>query len=204
MKILGVSDINPEAPGFRYAKRLGLFTTTNFKDLYALEGINLIIELTGSAKVRDEIYSTKPSGVAFMGHNVSRLLWDLFQIESEKTALEKEKKTYELKSKKQTQVILDSLPYRIMVVNMDLTVDTVNQTFVREFNINRSSIEGKHCYELRYDLDRPCSEMGRICFIQEHLKELKEKGIFSTVRELSKVNGETRYDGITIGVSGKL
>lgn len=198
MKILGVSDTNPEAPGFRYAKRLGLFTTTNFKDLYALEGIKLIIELTGSDKVRDEIFLTKPSGVSFMGHKVSRLFWDLFQIESEKTALEKEKKTYELKIKKKTQVILDSLPYRVMVVNMDMSVDTVNQTFIREFNIDRSSVEGKHCYELRYGLNRPCNELGRNCFIQDHLQEIKEKGIFSTVREYSKENGETRYDVITI------
>ncbi|NIR16108.1 MAG: oxidoreductase, partial [Desulfobacterales bacterium] len=55
MKILGVSDKNPEAPGFRYAKESNLFTTTHLEELFTLEGLNLIIELTGSEYVRDEI-----------------------------------------------------------------------------------------------------------------------------------------------------
>jgi len=198
MKILGISDLNPETPGFRYAKDLGLFTTTNFEELFSLEGINLIIELTGSDKVRDRIFAAKPSNVSVLDHMASRVLWDLFQIESEKTELEKEHKQYELKTKKQTQVILDSLPYRIMVVNMDLTVETVNQTFIREFGIDRNQIEGKHCFELRHGLNKPCNEFGRSCFLRDHIQEIKEKGLFSTVNEFADENGETRYDVITI------
>lgn len=198
MKILGISDENPKAPGFRYAKNLGLFTTTNFEELFSLEGLNLIIELTGSNEVRERIFAEKPSSVSVLDHMASRLLWDLFQIESENTDLEKERKQYELKSKKQTQVILDSLPYRIMVVNMDMTVETVNQTFIREFNIDRTRIEGKRCFELRYDLHKPCYEVGRRCFLQDHIRDIKEKGLFSTVTEFANENGEIHYDVVTI------
>ena len=48
MKILGVSDKNSDAPGFRYAKEQQLFTTTTLPDLFTLKGLNLIIELTDS------------------------------------------------------------------------------------------------------------------------------------------------------------
>jgi len=198
MTLLGVSDTDPDAPGFRYAKELGLFTTTNLKDLLELDNVNLIIELTGSSEVRDLLFASRPSGVSILDHVASRIFWDLLQIETEKTELEKERKRYELKSRKKTQVILDSLPYRIMVVNMDMIVDTVNQTFVREFNINQNSVEGKHCYELRYDLEIPCNESGRVCFIKDHIQEIKEKGLFSTIREFIDKDGETRYDIITI------
>jgi len=198
MNILGIADENPEAPGFCYAKDLGLLTTTNFEELFSLEGINLIIELTGSHKVRERIFAAKPSNVSVLDHMASRLLWDLFQIETEKTDLEQERKQYELKSKKQTQVILDSLPYRIMVINMDLTVETVNQTFIRHFNIDRSQIEGKHCFDLRYGLEKPCNEIGKTCFLLDHMQEIKEKGIFSTVSERADENGETHYDVVTI------
>jgi len=198
MNILGIADENPEAPGFCYAKDLGLLTTTNFEELFSLEGINLIIELTGSHKVRDRIFAAKPSNVSVLDHMASRLLWDLFQMETEKTNLEHERKQYELKSKKQTQVILDSLPYRIMVVNMDLTVDTVNETFVRHFSIDRNQIEGKHCFDLRYGLEKPCNEIGKTCFLLDHMQEIKEKGIFSTVSERADEDGETRYDVVTI------
>ena len=198
MTLLGVSDTDPDAPGFRYAKELGLFTTTNLKDLLELDNVNLIIELTGSSEVRDLLFASRPSGVSILDHVASRIFWDLLQIETEKTELEKERKRYELKSRKKTQVILDSLPYRIMVVNMDMIVDTVNQTFVREFNIDQNSVEGKHCYELRYDLEIPCNEAGRVCFIKDHIQEIKEKGIFSTIREFIDKDGATRYDIITI------
>lgn len=198
MKVLGVSDKNPDAPGFRLANKLGLFTTTNFKDLFTLEDINLIIELTGSAELSNEILAAKPPEVSFLGHKVSRLLWDLLQIESEKTQLEKERKDYEISSKKKKQVILDSLPYRIMVVNMDLSVDTVNQTFRKAYDLSREDTIGKHCYQLRYQLDKPCKEHGRICYLEDKRDDIVLKGLFSTVREFIDDNRETRYEIITI------
>ncbi len=198
MKILGISDENPEAPGFRYAKRLGIFTTSTLEELFTLKDINLIIELTGSERVRERIFAAKPSNVSVLDHMASRLLWDLFQIETEKTELEKERNQYELSTKKKTQVVLDSLPYRIMVVNMDMSVDTVNQTFLKDFELSRESTLGKHCYELRYHLDKPCKEVGRTCYLEDRIDDIMLKGFFSTVREFEDENGETRFEVITI------
>lgn len=197
MKILGVSEVNPEAPGFRFAKELNLFTTTTLQDLFTLEGLNLIIELTGSNTAREEILKTKPSGVSVIDHRAARLLWDLIQMEMEKIELERERQEYQEKEKKHTQVILDSMPYRIMVVNMDMTVETVNQTFLREFNLTYEDVLGKHCYELGYGLDKPCGDAGRLCFIKDHLEEIKEKKIYSTYNEYLDEKGEKRFDVVT-------
>ena len=198
MKILGVADSNPDAVGFQYAKELGIFTTGDFRDLFTLENINLIIELTGSHEIIEEISAIKPSDVSFMGHEVARLIWDFFQMESEKTLLEKESKQNEMRIKKQTQVILDSLPYRIMVVNMGMTVEAVNQTFLREFGKKREDVPGKYCYELRYNLDRPCKAAGCTCYPIDHWDEIKEKGLFSTIKEYTDDNGMTHFDIINI------
>ncbi len=198
LKLLGVSDKDSEAPGFRYAQELNLFTTTDLEELFNLEGLNLIIELTGSERVREEILRTKPSGVSFMDHKAARLLWDLIQTEMEKTQLERERQEYQEKDKKQTQLILDSMPYRVMVVNMDMTVDTVNQTFLREFNLTPQRVIGRPCFMVRYGLDRPCEEMGKVCYIKNHLTELKEKRIISTYAEHTDDKGDTHVDVITI------
>lgn len=197
MRILGVSEVNPEAPGFRFAKELDLFTTATLQELFTLEGLNLIIELTGSNRAREEILKTKPSGVSVIDHRAARLLWDLIQMEIEKTELERERQEYQEKEKKHTQVILDSMPYRIMVVNMDMTVETVNQTFLREFNLTYEDVLGKHCYELGYGLDKPCGDAGRLCFIKDHLEEIKEKKIYSTYNEYLDEKGEKRFDVVT-------
>ena len=198
MKVLGVSDLNPESPGFLYAKELNLFVTTKLEELFNLEGLNLIIELTGSTKVREEILRSRPSGISVMDHMAARLLWDLVQIETEKTSLEKERQVYEEKRKKDTKLILDSLPYRIMVFNMDMTVDAVNETFKETLKISDEEISGKCCYELRYGLDKPCKDEGRVCYLEDKLEEIKEKGFFSTIKEYKSETGETLYDVITI------
>lgn len=197
MKILGVADINPEAPGLRYARELNLLTTTNIRDLSDLEGLNLIIELTGSPKVREEIFRTIPSNISVMDHMGARLLWDLIQIETEKYELEREHLEKKEKEKKYSQIILDSLPYRIMVVNLDMTIETVNQTFLNEFNLAREDVLGRYCYEVRHGLEKPCGEAGYACHLL-NLEEMKEAKLINTIREYRGKNGEEHFDVITI------
>ena len=198
LNILGVSDINPDALGLRYARLLKLFTTTNLDELFSLEGLSLIIELTGSPALRDTIYEKRPSGVSIIDHKATRLLWDLIQIEIDHTQLTRERQSLMDRTRGQTQVILDSLPYRIMVVGLDMTIDTVNQTFLKDQDLEHEQVIGRHCYEVRYGLDKPCYEYGRTCFMTERLEEMKEKGLVSTYQEYKDETGETRFDVVTI------
>ena len=198
LKILGVFDVNPEAPGLLYAKTLNLFATTDMEEILNIEGLNLIIELTGSPALRDKIYEKRPSGVSIIDHKATRLLWDLIQIEADKTHLEKERKAFLEKSRGQTQVILDSLPYRIMVVNMDMGIDTVNRTFLEDYELHQEEVIGRHCYEVRCGMDRPCYEYGRTCFMTDRMEEIKEKGLVSTYQEYVDEKGETRFDVVTV------
>jgi PAS domain S-box-containing protein len=200
IRIVGVSDINPEAPGFKYARELGLFTTGDFKKLCNINDLNLIIELTGSSKIADEIYRIKPAGISMMDHTTTRLLWDLIQMEVETEELETEWNRYLNWIRKQSKVIPDSLPYRIMVVNIDKTIETVNQTFLNEFNLTEEMVQGKYCYEVEFGpgRKRACLKEGGSCYINDHIQEIKEKGIFSTIEEYPMENGESRFDVITV------
>lgn len=191
MKILGVADRNPEAPGLLYAKELNLFTTADFQDFYSLEGLNLIIELTGSAKVREAVLQTKPPEISLIDHRSARVLWDLVQTEMEKTEQEE-------RSRKKIQVILDSLPYRIMVVNMDMTIDTVNETFLRELHLTRADILGKRYDEVKHGLDKVSGETRGAFILGDGLEELKARGLFSTMRQYTDRNGKTRFAVITV------
>ncbi len=86
MKPIGVACTNPEAVGYRYAQEKGIYTTRDYRDLYSLEGLNMIIELTGRTEVADEISRTKPDHVRLMDHVAARLFWDVFQIEEARIA----------------------------------------------------------------------------------------------------------------------
>ena len=184
MKVMGVSSTDPHADGFIYAGELGIFTTADYNDLYAIKGLNLIIELTGSEDVIKDLLRSKPRGVALLDHKTARMLWIA------ETHLWKEEK-----ARQHTQTILDSLPYRLMVVNEDMTIDMVNKPFLKENNLTYEEALRKKCYKVRYQRQWPCYEMGERCY----LNEVKKTGkTVSTILELKTETGESRFDVVTV------
>ena len=64
----GVHPARYSAGLIRMARQLGIYTTTDFKDLFSLKALDGIIELTGSNEVRDEIERTRPRNVRLIDH----------------------------------------------------------------------------------------------------------------------------------------
>jgi PAS domain S-box-containing protein len=83
MQLIGVACTNPKAVGYRYAQEKGIYTTRDYRSLYKLKDLNMIIELTGREEVANEISRTKPDHVRLVDHVAARLFWDIFQIEEE-------------------------------------------------------------------------------------------------------------------------
>ncbi len=86
MKLIGVASTNPDAVGYRYAKEKGIYTTKDYRDLYNIKDLDMIIELTGRDEVANEILATKPGHVRLIDHVAARLFWDVFHIEEERIA----------------------------------------------------------------------------------------------------------------------
>lgn len=56
VEVLGVADLDPEAPGMRLAREHGVATTTDFMDLARQgEALDVLIDVTGVAKVREAL-----------------------------------------------------------------------------------------------------------------------------------------------------
>jgi len=87
MKIIGVADINEEAEGFAYARQKGLYTTTDYRDLYRIKGLDVIIELTGDDEVLEELKATRPAEVRLIDHFEAMSVWDYLQIEDERARI---------------------------------------------------------------------------------------------------------------------
>ena len=83
MRLIGVACTNPNAVGYRYAQERGVYTTQDYRDLFKLKDLNMMIELTGREHVAGEILETKPEHIRLMDHVAARLFWDVFQIEEE-------------------------------------------------------------------------------------------------------------------------
>lgn len=173
VEILGVADVNSEAPGVVLAKSMGIFTTDDLTKLYTLPGLNLLIELTGSMAVRERMIRTKPLEVSSIDHRGARLLWDLIQIEEEKRLIQIEAERSIRRERDWCQKVIDSLPDRIMVLNRDYTVHSVNRTFTAETGLRPEDVVGRPCYEVSHRAMTPCSGDMADCPLRQVFDEGK-------------------------------
>jgi PAS domain S-box-containing protein len=90
LNILGVADINDNAEGFIYAREKGIFTTLDYRDLFKIEELNLIIELTGDDRVLEELKLTKPAKTRLIDHFEAMSVWDFLQIEEERVRIKRD------------------------------------------------------------------------------------------------------------------
>lgn len=80
--IIGVADINPNAEGIGYARELGIYTTNDYRDLFALDDLQMIVEITQDTDLGARLHHEKPGHVCLMDHFHARNLWDVLRLEN--------------------------------------------------------------------------------------------------------------------------
>ncbi len=187
IQIKGVAAENQDDIELQTAREMGVFATTKIVELLALDGIDTVFDLSeGDTRLRETVRKKRPD-VGFMDRRAALAVLEKL-IPSSRVGKS-------LTESPDAQFILDTLPYRVMVVHRDKTVCRVNRTFLDELKINPGDMEGKRCYEIRYGLDRPCEEMGKPCLFDEVVKTGKS---LSTIHERAGEDGKPRYEVITV------
>jgi len=194
LHLLGAADSNPDSGFLSRARQYGLQITTQPTDLFKIKDLNLLLDLTQDPEVGRELSRARPPGCSIVDHTGAWLLLELLENKIKNKKLEDALHAQYQRVRKD-EVILDSMPYRIMIVNMDMTIDTVNQTFLNEHGLAEEAVHGRHCYEVLYGYDRPCQDLGLPCFLEEIRKK---KRVFNTTKEYRNENGQTRNDEVTI------
>ena len=91
--ILGVADKNMHAEGIEYARQKKIFTTNDYKELFQLKDLNVILELTRdnlfTRRLKDEI----PSGIRLIDHFEAVFMWNSLQIEEERIKISRKLET---------------------------------------------------------------------------------------------------------------
>ncbi|MBW1733219.1 MAG: PAS domain-containing protein [Deltaproteobacteria bacterium] len=178
MEIIGVADPDSNAPGLSRARDMGIFTTDDFTGLYSLPGLNLLIELTGSNHVREEIIRTKPLQVSSIDHRGARLLWDLVQIETEKQVLQQ-------KADQKLRQFLESAQDIICIKDLKGRYLYVNPATMHYMRIPRDQVIGKTDSEI---FRGPLAKA-----MAAHDQEVLDKGRTLFFNEKMTVNGQTYH-----------
>jgi two-component system cell cycle sensor histidine kinase/response regulator CckA len=129
MNLIGVACTNPTAVGYRYAQEKGIYTTTDYRDLYDLENLGMIIELTGREAVANEIARAKPAHVRLMDHVSARLFWDIFQIEEQRLKERRRAQEEVTRSETRYRELYQGSQDGYAMVNMEGKIIEINSTF---------------------------------------------------------------------------
>jgi signal transduction histidine kinase len=151
--IVGVCDINPDAEGFRLAKEKGFHTTDNYKDLFKIEGLDVIIEITGSRDVLLELIRLKPKGVGVLEHNIGGILKRLSSLD-QRLKFAEQQVAFE---KRTSDFLIQQANERIVVLKPDFSIIDANEPYLEAVGKSKEEVIGAHCYEVTHGLTTPCS-----------------------------------------------
>jgi PAS domain S-box-containing protein len=146
-----VVDIDPEAPGIQRAGELGIPTSDDIIQAMWTRGLEVVIELTGSDDVLEEIYRLLPHGVRLIDHTIAHIFWDLANAQQEQewhlveiTNLEEKIET----ERRFLQSLFDTMPELVVVFGPDKEIVRTNAAFLKFTGISPDCIAGSSCEDL--------------------------------------------------------
>lgn len=136
IRILGVFDKNDRAPGIELAGMHGISTGSNYRLFLNVEGLNYIINVTGSEKVQEDILMHKPEEVGLIDGRSAKLLRNLIQ-ENALTAGSL-KRTYA-----QTEQLINVISAIIISIDERAHITQWNRAAEKIFGISAADALGK-------------------------------------------------------------
>jgi len=152
IKIVGVCDINPEAEGIRLARKMGIYTTNDFMDLFKIKGLDSVLELTNSQDVLLELFRQRPKGVGVIEYNIGRFIRRLFDTDERLKSAEHQVNLEKMAS----HLLIQQTNERIVVLEPDFTIVEANEAYSKAVNRSKEDVIGAHCYEMTHGLNVPC------------------------------------------------
>ncbi len=194
LRICGVAEIDPDAPGIRLARELGITAvTSDYRELYDIEGLDLIIELTGDLAVRDEIERTRPRHLKLIDHFGATLFWEVYTAQAAVIEQRTETRRQVEAERERVSQIFDSIPDEIAVLDDNMVLQDANASFLRNNKVSIDEIRGQHCYEVDQCIRGECQVAIEDC---PFFEVMRTREATSMVRKHFDQQGNARYAAI--------
>ncbi|TLY26439.1 MAG: hypothetical protein E6K63_12620 [Nitrospirae bacterium] len=86
VQIVGVAEVDPRAAGLPLARRLGIPVTRDYRELLAMEHLDLVIDVSGNDQVGQVLQDFHRMGVAVIGGPSAKFMWQLIEARIRATA----------------------------------------------------------------------------------------------------------------------
>ncbi|MBI5482299.1 MAG: PAS domain S-box protein [Deltaproteobacteria bacterium] len=195
LRICGLAEPDVAAPGMRVAREHDVpLVTDDFRRLFAIPDLDLVIELTGRDDVRDELERERPRHVRLIDHFAAQLFWELSTADDAIIRHRIEMQQRVAEEKDWVSQIFDSLPEEIVVMDHDMVVTHVNRAFLVANGVTLEQVRGRHCYELEQRARGECRVSVEGCPFQGVIETRRPQ---MDVRKHLAPDGHVRYAAIT-------
>lgn len=187
-EIIAVADLKTDVPGMIKARKMGFVTTNDYNDFFKRDDIDLIIELTGSMDIYNDILSKKNKNVRAISDHTANLFWEISRISTKQKITDQ--KLHDAKAL--YQAVLNTLSHEdVLVISMDYKIIDVNQSLLNRLSLSRDEVIGRYCYEITHHQNSPCSGEHHPCPL---IRTAETKKPFKTTHvHLDKNKKEIHY-----------
>jgi len=132
VNILGVAEIKDDAEGLTYARQQGIYVSHNYQDLFELDNLDLLIEITRDDELPWRLQKQVPADVTLLNHFQAVPLWNALQVEAAKRPI------------KEQLARADNKPDQVQALFMqfsDYLEEIIYQRFKYTLNLERDLVE---------------------------------------------------------------
>ena len=194
MRIVAVADRRSDAPGLCYAREHGVpLITADYREILQVPDLDLVIELTGSMAVRDELERARPRHVHFIDHFGARLFWQLHQAQQSIITQRTEMRERVEEERKRIQQIFDSIPDQIVLIDPDMRIQRANASFYDSVEESAETVQGRYCYDVEHRIRGDCQVAVDNCLFADVMRDSQTH---SLIRKHFDKEGNPHYTSL--------
>ncbi|BBO72333.1 hypothetical protein DSCA_62630 [Desulfosarcina alkanivorans] len=166
LKLVAMATISPSAACNKYAGETQIELFEKPADLFSIEYLNLILELTGDPAILAELIARKPPSIGVLDRQTAMLFFDIATLYGRMA----ERETEVNLATSFASALLEASPDGVLVIDRDHRILNCNNSPLVGGGAGRESILGRFCYEIMHHGKGPCRGPERICPARETLK----------------------------------
>jgi two-component system NtrC family sensor kinase len=154
-----VADPDPGSPGFLYARKMGIDTTTDLKEVCERKDLSFILDLADSRDTLIRLLVEEGSSVPVLDAVTSNLLYDILNVQKELIDTRRSLR----QTKTFLERVINGIDEEILVIDTDFKIVEANDAVLKAAGLSKDEVVGKHCYEISHQSEAPCSSADHPC-----------------------------------------
>lgn len=139
-QIIGIADIDPDAPGCQLAKHLGIPVWSDYREMLRQPGYDVIVEATGNPGIQKEIEDAKTAGSVLIVAEAALLMMRLIEQHEELRGLSRDVD--------RLSAIMDAAQEGIEMADSEGTVRYVNKAFSWITKVKQEDRIGRNVFDV--------------------------------------------------------